>query len=96
MILDKLEELNAADNTYVFYTADNGYESKRDFKNTVAQRGFYKAFPSAVTSIRVSEGGIRVPFIVRGSGHSARFAFLIPRRGYGSISYRVKPDQSSG
>ena len=71
MILDKLEELNIADNTYVFYTADNGYESKRDFKNTVAQRGFYKAFPQRSHKYHVSEGGIRVPFIVRGPGIQA-------------------------
>ena len=68
LILDKLEELNIADKTYVFYTADNGYESKRDFKNTVAQRGFYKAFPQRSHKYHVSEGGIRVPFIVRGPG----------------------------
>ena len=68
MILDKLEELNVTENTYVFYTADNGYESKRDFKNTVAQRGFYKAFPQRSHKYHVSEGGIRVPFIVRGPG----------------------------
>ena len=68
MILDKLEELNIADNTFVFYTADNGYESKRDFKKTVAQRGFYKAFPQRSHKYHVSEGGIRVPFIVRGPG----------------------------
>ena len=68
MILDKLEELNIADKTYVFYTADNGYESKRDFKNTVAQREFYKAFPQRSHKYHVSEGGIRVPFIVRGPG----------------------------
>ena len=71
MVLDKIDELGIADNTYVFYTADNGYESKRDFKNSVAQRGFHKAFPQRSHKYHVSEGGIRVPFIVRGPGIQA-------------------------
>ncbi len=67
-VLDKIDELGIADNTYVFYTADNGYESKRDFTKTVSQRGFYKAFPQRSHKYHVSEGGIRVPFLVRGPG----------------------------
>jgi arylsulfatase A len=68
MVLDKIDELGIAKNTYVFYTADNGYESKRDFKKTVSERGYYKAFPQRSHKYHVSEGGIRVPFIVRGPG----------------------------
>jgi len=68
MVLDRIDELGIADNTYIIYTADNGYESKRDFKKPVHERGYYKAFPQRSHKYHVSEGGIRVPFIVRGPG----------------------------
>lgn len=71
MVLDKIDELGIADSTYIIYTADNGYEAKTDFKKTVAERGYYKAFPQRSHKYHVSEGGIRVPFIVRGPGFPA-------------------------
>ena len=65
MILDKLEELNLTENTYLFYTSDNGsvpiitprkhYNQSYNFP---LQRGKWDAM----------EGGIRVPFIVMGPG----------------------------
>ncbi|MFP6659470.1 MAG: sulfatase-like hydrolase/transferase [Pirellulales bacterium] len=68
MVLDRIDELGIGDNTFVFYTADNGYELKKDFGRPVHERGFYKAFPQRSHKYHVSEGGIRVPFIVRGPG----------------------------
>ena len=68
MVLEKLEELGIADNTYVIYTADNGFEDKKDHDEPVEERGFYKAYPQRSHKYKISEGGIRVPFIVRGPG----------------------------
>ncbi len=67
-VLDKIDELGIRDNTYVIYTADNGYEDKHDFHKPVNERGYYKAYPQRSHKYHVSEGGIRVPFIVRGPG----------------------------
>jgi arylsulfatase A-like enzyme len=68
MVLDKIDELGIRDNTYVIYTADNGYEDKYDLRKPVDERGYYKAYPQRSHKYHVSEGGIRVPFIVRGPG----------------------------
>ena len=68
LVLDKIDELGIRENTYVIYTADNGYEDKHDFYKPVDQRGYYKAYPQRGHKYHVSEGGIRVPFIVRGPG----------------------------
>ena len=57
MVLDQIDELKIADNTYVFYTADNGYELKRDLGKPVHRRGYYKAFPQRSHKYTVSEGG---------------------------------------
>ena len=67
-VLDKIDELGIRENTYVIYTADNGYEDKHDFHKPVDERGYYKAYPQRSHKYHVSEGGIRVPFIVRGPG----------------------------
>ncbi|MEX0324238.1 MAG: sulfatase-like hydrolase/transferase [Puniceicoccaceae bacterium] len=68
MVLDKIEELGIGDNTYVIYTADNGFEDKFDFGKPVHNRDFYKAYPQRSHKYHVSEGGIRVPFIIQGPG----------------------------
>lgn len=66
-VLDKLDELGIADNTYVIMVADNGY--RHEFLPELAQ-------PLHARKWWVWEGGIRVPMIVKGPGIQAggRFA----------------------
>ena len=78
MVLDKIQALDIAGNTYVIYTSDNGFEDKYDFGLAVVDRGFFKAFPLRSHKYTVSEGGIRVPFIVRGPGIQAGTHSAVP------------------
>ena len=69
MILDKLEELNLIENTYIFYTSDNGSVP------IITPRKYYNQsynFPLQRGKWDAMEGGIRVPFIVMGPGINER------------------------
>ncbi len=69
LILDKLEELNLIENTYVIYTSDNGSVP------IITPRKYYKQsynFPLQRGKWDAMEGGIRVPFIVMGPGINER------------------------
>lgn len=70
-VLQKIKDLGIEDNTYIIFTSDNGYESKLDGKKSVGERGYYKAYPLRSHKYKVSEGGLRVPFIIKGPGISA-------------------------
>ena len=54
MVLDKIEELNIVDNTYVFYSADHGTPGRTSNVPLTLGKG------------SVWEGGLRVPLLVRG------------------------------
>ncbi len=57
MLLNKINELGIEDNTYVIFTTDHGSPGKNP--------------PLAGGKGTVSEGGLRVPFIIRGPGIQA-------------------------
>ena len=82
MVLDKIDELGIVDNTYVIYTGDNGYESKVDHWKPVSERTFHKAYPLLSHKYMISEGGLRVPLIVRGPGIQAGTFSQTPVMGY--------------
>lgn len=81
-ILDTLDRLGLAKNTYIIYTADNGYEFKRDRLKPVAERDYYKSYPLRSHKYVLSEGGIRVPFIIRGPGIPAGASSRTPVVGW--------------
>ena len=75
MILDKLEELNLTENTYVIYTSDNGSVP------IITPRKYYNKsynFPLQRGKWDAMEGGIRVPFFVMGPGINERRYTDIP------------------
>jgi arylsulfatase A len=61
ILMEALDELNLTDNTYVFYTSDNGGEVQDGSSPT-------NNIPLRKGKTHTWEGGIRVPFIARGPG----------------------------
>ena len=62
-LLDEIDRLGIAENTYIFFTADNG--GNTTYANTDRQLPTNN-FPLRMGKQYLYEGGIRVPFIVRG------------------------------
>ena len=67
MLLNKIDELGIADNTYVIYVSDNGAE-KEPSNN----------FPLVKNKASLWEGGIRVPMVVRGPNIHANSISDVP------------------
>ena len=72
-ILDTLDRLGVADDTYVIFTSDNGGESDNPVTSNV---------PLAWGKTHVWEGGIRVPLFVRGPGIEGGTQSNVPVVGY--------------
>ena len=73
-VLDELEALGIANNTYVFFMADNGAvpwippDKRKHLSNPGALEDASRNYPLRAGKWTLFEGGLRVPFMVRGPG----------------------------
>ena len=78
-ILTALDEMGIADNTYVVFMTDNGGRGEIP---QAAKEGLAPNFPLKGAKHTLDEGGIRVPFYVRGPGIKANSWCHEPVAGY--------------
>jgi arylsulfatase A len=78
-LLTALEKLGIADNTYVVFMSDNGGLS---FDKVSGRKGISPVAPLYQGKWYVYEGGIRVPFLVRGPRVPAGKSSTVPVCGY--------------
>jgi len=78
-LLDEVDRLGLAGSTYIIFTADNGgYATYKDTDTSLPSNNF----PLRAQKQQLYEGGIRVPFIVRGPGVKAGSVAHEPVAGY--------------
>ena len=71
MLLQKIRDLGIEDNTYVIYTSDNGGDHVRETDNSPLYKG----------KGNLGEGGIRVPYIIKGPNIEAGSVSHVPVTG---------------
>ncbi|MSU50861.1 MAG: sulfatase [Opitutus sp.] len=78
-LLDEVDRLGLAGNTYIIFTSDNGgYATYANTDTSLPSNNF----PLRAQKQHLYEGGIRVPFIVRGPGVKAGAVAHEPVAGY--------------
>jgi len=83
ILLDALEQIGVAENTYVFFMSDNGGQS---FMPGNDESRLHLNAPLTDFKQTLYEGGIRVPFIVRGPGIEPGSYTHVPVAGYDLLS----------
>lgn len=78
-LLDAIDRMGIKDNTYVFFTTDNGGRGTVPGGDASATAPNY---PLSGAKHHLLEGGIRVPFIVMGPGIQQRSVCRVPVAGY--------------
>lgn len=67
-LLKSLDDSHLTDNTFVFFSSDNGPETLKRYKGSESSHG--SAGPLRGMKLHMYEGGIRVPGILRWPGHT--------------------------